>query len=159
LTDIASDHPSAELTTHLKNESSALRAFIVLLEKEQQALLLPDSDLLLTLAEEKTQVTHKLAELSSLRRRNLNLNTVNLDTTAWIEKNAPDCLAAWKEVRELATRAHQLNQTNGEVIQLKLRSNQKALTVLLGASESVAGLYGRDGQTNLPIAGRTLGSV
>jgi flagella synthesis protein FlgN len=159
LTDTPSDHLSAELTIHLKNESGVLRAFITLLEKEQQALLLPDSDLLLTLAEEKTQATHKLADLSNLRRRNLNLKADSLDTTAWIEKNAPESLSAWKEVRELATRAHQLNQTNGEVIQLKLRSNQKALTVLLGASENAAGLYGRDGQTNLPISGRTLGNV
>ena len=158
MTETASGQLSADLTFHLKNESSSLRAFISLLEKEQQALLTQDNELLLTLADEKNQATHKLIELSNLRRRSINLTAANTDTTAWIEKNAPGCLNAWKELRELAKQAHQLNQTNGEVIQLKLRSNQKALTVLLGANENAAGLYGRDGQPNLPVAGRTLGN-
>jgi len=158
LTGFASDRLSTDLTFHLNNEISSLRAFLLLLEKEQQALLTQDSELLLTLADEKNQATHKLIELSNLRRRSINLNAVNTDTTAWLEKNAPSCLSAWKEVRELAKQAHQFNQINGEVIQLKLRSNQKALTVLLGANENAAGLYGRDGQPNLPVAGRTLGS-
>ena len=154
----ASDQLSSDLTFHLNNEIGSLRAFIMLLEKEQQALLSQDNELLLTLAEEKNQATHKLIELSNLRRRSINLTAANTNTTDWIEKNAPGCISIWKEVRELAKQAHQFNQTNGEVIQLKLRSNQKALTVLLGANENAAGLYGRDGQPNLPVGGRTLGS-
>jgi flagella synthesis protein FlgN len=52
-----------------------------------------------------------------------------------------------------------LNQTNGELIQIKLRYNQQALGVLYGAVQSAAGLYGADGQPNLPSGSRTLGSV
>ena len=158
MTETAPDQLSADLTFHLNNERSSLRAFLLLLEKEQQALLTQDNELLLSLAEEKNQATHKLIELSNLRRRSINQRAADTDTTSWIEKNAPGCLNVWKEVRELAKQAHQFNQTNGEVIQLKLRSNQKALTVLLGANENAAGLYGRDGQPNLPVGGRTLGS-
>jgi flagella synthesis protein FlgN len=143
----------------LKNESDALRAFIALLENEQQALLTQDSEQLLTLAEAKTQAVNKLTELSNIRRRQMNINAESLDTVTWIQKNAPSCRGLWDEIREMASRAHHINQTNGEVVQLKLRSNQKALTVLLGTTQSAAGLYGRDGQPNLPVAGRMLGSV
>lgn len=155
-----SDNASAPITVdiapHLKNERDALRTFLTLLENEQQALLTQDSEQLLSLAEAKTQATHKLTELSRLRRQQL--NSATLDTTQWIQQNAPSCRDIWDEIRELAARAHQLNQINGEVIQLKLRSNQKALTALLGATQNAAGLYGKDGHPNLPIAGRTLGS-
>lgn len=150
---------ATDLPSHLKNERDFLRSFITLLEKEQQALLVQDSDQLLMLADAKNQAVNKLAELSNVRRQRMDLTTANSDTTAWVQKNAPLCLGVWEEVRELATRAHHLNQVNGEVIQLKLRSNQQALTVLLGANQNAAGLYGRDGQPSLPITGRTLGSV
>lgn len=156
MTDNASAPTTVDIAPHLKNERDALRAFQTLLENEQQALLTQDSEQLLSLAEAKTQATHKLAELSNLRRQYIGSTT--LDTTQWIQKNVPSCRDLWNEIRELAARAHQLNQINGEVIQLKLRSNQKALTALLGAAQNAAGLYGRDGHPNLPIAGRTLGS-
>ena len=159
MTDHSADYLTVELPSHLINERDALRSFITLLETEQQALLTQDSEQLLTLAEAKTRAVNKLAELSNIRQRQLNLGATNLDTTTWIQKNAPSCRDVWNEIRELATRAHRINQTNGEVIQLKLRSNHQALTVLLGATQNAAGLYGRDGQPSLPIAGRTLGSV
>lgn len=148
----------ANFSSRLNDERDALRAFVVLLEKEQQALLSQGIELLLPLAEAKTQSAHKLAEIANARRQFLNSNTQNLDTAAWILKHAPASRAVWDEVRELAARAHHLNKTNGEVIQLKLRSNQQALTALLGAAKSTAGLYGRDGQPSLPTSGRTLGS-
>jgi flagellar biosynthesis/type III secretory pathway chaperone len=52
-----------------------------------------------------------------------------------------------------------MNHTNGELIQIKMRYNTQALAVLVGATQHAAGLYGPDGQTNLPSTGRTLGSV
>jgi flagella synthesis protein FlgN len=158
LTHTISNQQTAHLLSHLKNEVEALRAFVILLETEQQTLLTQDSDHLIELAESKTQSASNIAELSNARHRLMNLQASDLDTTAWIEKNAPSCRGTWDEVRSLATRAHHINQTNGEVIQLKLRSNQKALTALLGASQNAAGLYGRDGQPNLPVSGRTLGN-
>ena len=155
------DHLAVNFSSHLTSERDALRAFITLLENEQQALLTQDSEQLLNLAEAKTQATNNLIALSNTRRRLINPNAENLDTSAWILKNAPSCHDIWNEIRELATRAHNLNKINGDVIQLKLRSNQQALTALLSASENIAGLYGRDGQPSMPIVGigRTLGSV
>jgi flagella synthesis protein FlgN len=77
----------------------------------------------------------------------------------WLQQNAPQALPLWQEARQLATHVHRLNQTNGELIQIKLRYNQQALGVLYGAAQSAAGLYGADGQPNLPSGSRTLGSV
>jgi flagella synthesis protein FlgN len=159
LTTPSSDFDKSSLASQLKVESEALRTFITLLEKEQLVLLSQDSEALLTLAEAKSQAALKLNEIANTRRRQLNLKASNSDMTNWVQKSAPDMRGAWDEILGLAARAHHLNQTNGEVIQLKLRSNQKALTVLLGAAQDAAGLYGRDGQPNLPISGRTLGNV
>lgn len=135
-----------------------MRAFVALLEKEQQCLLDQDSEALLSLAETKNQSANKLTEIANSRRRFLQTDAANPDTPAWLSQHAPSGLGVWEEIRALAARAHQLNQTNGEVIQLKLRSNQQALAALLGASKSAAGLYGRDGQPSLPVSGRILGS-
>jgi flagella synthesis protein FlgN len=147
------------LASQLKVENDALRTFITLLEREQQILLSQDSEALLSLAESKSNAAIKLTEIANTRRQQLNLTAANSDMTNWIQKFAPDVRVVWDEILELAARAHHLNQTNGEVIQLKLRSNQKALTVLLGAAQDAAGLYGRDGHPNLPVSGRTLGNV
>lgn len=144
----------------LKNERAALHAFVVLLEKEQQTLLDNDAEALLSLAELKNQSANKLNEIANQRRQLLMMPKEEVsDVAAWMQRYAPQDIASWEEVRQLAAQAYHLNQTNGEVIQLKLRSNQQALTVLLGAAQSTAGLYGRDGQPNLSATtGRTLGS-
>lgn len=159
MTNFSSEFLSTGLPSQLKNEGDALRAFITLLEGEQQALLTQDSEQLLNLAESKTQAANKLSELSNIRRQQLNLDLPEFNTTAWIKQHAPACSSAWNEIVELAKRAHHLNQVNGEVIQLRLRNNQKSLSVLLSAAQNAAGIYGRDGQPNLAISGRTLGNV
>lgn len=148
----------ADFSSQLTEERAALRAFVVLLEKEQQTLLNQSVEELQALAEAKTLSALKLTEMANARRNFIRSKAPDLDTSAWILKFAPSCRAIWNDIRELAAKAHQLNQTNGEVIQLKLRSNQQALSALLGAAKSAAGLYGRDGQPSLPTSGRTLGS-
>jgi len=148
----------AELLSKLNEERAALHAFVVLLEKEQEVLLSTDIDPLLTFADTKTKSAQKLAEMGVSRRQLMAPNPNKLDTSAWIKQYAPTCSSIWDDVRELAARAHHLNHTNGEVIQLKLRSNQQALNALLGAAQNTTALYGRDGQPSLPVSGRTLGS-
>lgn len=145
----------SELPSRLSSERDAMRAFVALLEKEQQSLLHQDAEQLLPIAEAKTAAANKLTELANARRQLMN----SADTGAWLAQHAPACNALWNEIRKLGAHAHQLNQTNGEVIQLKLRSNQQALTALLGAAKNAAGLYGRDGQPSIAVSGRTLGNV
>lgn len=135
-----------------------MREFVALLEKEQQTLLNQDAEKLLALAETKTAYANKLSLIINARRQFLATNGAVSDTAAWIAKHIPVAAPVWKELRELAARADHLNHTNGEVIQLRLRSNQQALNALMGAARSTSNLYGKDGQHSIAIGGRSLGS-
>lgn len=148
---------TAEFLSNLNDECAALRAFVVLLGDEQRTLLGQHAEELLPLAEAKIQLADKVAALAEARRHHLPEGT--RDTVEWLKRNAPQGLPVWHEARQLAAQAQRLNQTNGELIQIKLRYNQQALGALYGATQNAAGLYGADGQTNLPSASRTLGSV
>jgi flagella synthesis protein FlgN len=157
LTDAKTPTSTAEFLSNLNDECAALSAFVVLLEDEQNALLGQPSETLLQLAEAKTQLADKITALAEARKRFLPEAT--RDTVEWLKKNAPQGLPKWQEARQLAAQAHQINKTNGELIQIKLRYNQQALNALYGAAQSAAGLYGADGQTNPHNASRKLGSV
>ena len=148
---------SSDMLSKLKDECAKFRAFVVLLEDEQKVLLGQDPESLLPMAEAKSKLTEKLSALA--RERQEVLGTQTRDMQEWLKRHEPNGLPLWQEIRQLAMQAHSLNQTNGELIKIKLRYNQQALGVLYGAAQSAAGLYGPDGQTNLPSGGRTLGSV
>ena len=45
------------------------------------------------------------------------------DVEEWIKKHFPQGLPFWQEARQLASHVQRLNQTNGELIQIKLRYN------------------------------------
>lgn len=147
---------TTEFLSNLNDECAALRAFVVLLNDEQRTLLGQHTEELLSLAEAKIQLANKIAALSTARQKYLPPGT--RDTGEWLKQNVPQALPAWLEARQLAAHVQRLNQTNGELIQIKLRYNQQALGVLFSAAQSTAGLYGADGQPNQPSASRTLGS-
>ncbi|MBI5007604.1 MAG: flagellar protein FlgN [Nitrosomonadales bacterium] len=150
--------PSATVfLSNLNDECAALGAFVVLLEDEQRILLGQHSEALMQLAEAKIQLANKITTLSETRKHFLPEGT--RDIVEWLRTNAPQGLPKWHEARQLAAKAQRLNQTNGELIQIKLRYNQQALGVLYSAAQSAAGLYGANGQTSLPSASRPLGSV
>lgn len=147
-----------EFVTRLNAERNTVREFVALLEKEQQILLNQDAEKLLALAEAKTAFANKLSLIANARRQFLSAQGAASDTGAWITKHIPSAAPIWRELRELAARADHLNHTNGEVIQLRLRSNQQALNALMGAARSTSNLYGKDGQHSIAIGGRSLGS-
>ena len=157
MTNKPSSATATELLSNLNDECSTLRAFVVLLEDEQRILLGQHPEELLPLAEAKTQLANKVAALSAARQRLLPTDIKNMEQ--WLGKHVPQALRVWQEARQLATNVHRLNQTNGELIKIKLRYNQQALGVLYGAAQSTAGLYGANGQPNQPSGSRTLGSV
>lgn len=148
---------ATELLSSLNDECATLRVFVVLLEDEQRILLGTHSEELLPLAEAKTQLANKISTLTAARQHRMPQGIQ--DMAEWLKQNAPQALPVWQEARQLATHVQRLNQTNGELIQIKLRYNQQALGVLFSASQNTAGLYGADGQPNQPSASRTLGSV
>lgn len=157
MTSKPANNTTTEFLSNLNDECATLRAFVVLLEDEQRILLGQHIEELLPLAEAKIQLANKITALSAARQRHLPKG--NPDMPEWLKLNAPQVLPTWLEARQLAAHVQRLNQTNGELIQIKLRYNQQALGVLFGAAQSAAGLYGADGQPNQPSASRTLGSV
>jgi len=65
----------------------------------------------------------------------------------------------WQEISHIGGARHQLNHTNGELVQMKLRHISKRWQWLSKAVNR-ANLYGPDGQTSFsPGSGRSLGSV
>ena len=141
----------------LNNELVALRKFLALLTSEQQFLLNNDTESLLTLSEVKTQAANQLMEMANSRRKTLLISSTDT-MEAWLSKHAPNSQTVWKDIQKLAAEAQQLNSTNGELINARMRNNQQALSVLHNAAKSAAGVYGPDGQANISSSGRHLGS-
>jgi len=138
-----------------------LQSFISLLQREQGMLMENHTDRLTELSEQKSADALGLNELAETRRTLLSKSLSRLDAGAisgWLEAHDPQGLAVWQEIQSLAEHARQLNQTNGELIQMKLRRNQQLLTVLSNAVNK-ANLYGPNGQASFsPGSGRSLGS-
>jgi len=151
----------SQLLAALTAEYTALLNFVALLEREQGMLVENRTDRLLELSEQKSTDALSLNELAETRRSLLQkkIPAFSIATIhAWLAAHNPQGLAVWHEVLALAERAQQLNRTNGELIQMKLRHNQQSLAVLSNAVNK-ANLYGPDGQPSFsPGSGRSLGS-
>lgn len=155
-------HPhTSPLITALSAERAALQKFVGLLEHEQGLLVENKTDQLLDLSEQKSRDALELNKLSEARRALLkqHLPQLTIDgIRSWLDAHDQQGLAVWQEVLSLAERARLLNDANGQVIQMKLRNNQQALSVLVNAVNK-ANLYGPDGQPSFsPGSGRSLGS-
>lgn len=154
-------HPSlAQLLPVLTAEHTALLNFIVLLEQEQEILVENRTDQLLELSQQKSTDALRLNELTETRRSLLqkNIPQLSVDTIrAWLKTHSPNGLAIWLEVITLTKRAQRLNQTNNELLQMKLRHNQQSLVVLNNAVKKT-NLYGSNGQPSFSAGnGRSLG--
>jgi len=157
------DASSSPLQNLLLEEVAQLRDFLVLLEKEQQALIGGDVERLLPLAAEKNDLLRHLAQLGEARGKALlaaGLATDRQGMDSWLERHPePDgAKRAWQELLTLAGKAGALNQTNGKLIATRLANNQQALSTLMAAANQAA-LYGPDGQARPVGGGRSLGSV
>ena len=153
---------TADIALHLHTERDALKAFVTLLETEQKALIDGHTEQLFALADSKVLATQELSNLATARSDKLLAHGVKVEPgnmTAWLQANAKDSLPVWHDIQQLAEQSQQLNRINGVLIQTKLRNNQQALMALQNAAHGTTGLYGPDGQPNLPASGRTLGSV
>ena len=145
-----------DIKNRLTEERSALQAFIGLLEREQKILLSPDTEPLLDLSTEKSRAAESLTALVKKRPQYISAEPGKIE--AWLRSNAAIALNIWQDIQKLGLQAQQMNKTNGELIQVRMRYNQQAVQALLGASAQAAGLYDPKGKTNMPGSGRTLGS-
>jgi len=150
-----------QLLSALNAEHAALQGFVTLLEREQGMLLENLTDPLLELSEKKSNDAVVLNRLAEQRRALLlkylpQLSAESIRTC--LRAQCPQGLTIWEEIMALTERARRLNQTIGELIQMKLRRNQQLLTALSKAANK-ANLYGPNGQTSFsPGSGRSLGS-
>lgn len=139
----------AEFVVNLQLEQDAIKAFIEILEKEQNALVQGNIENLDYLASQKTQIIKKLADLGDKRDQYLAGQGLSLDTECGNNQLlSEDTLinTIWTELLQLAKTAKQLNQTNGTIISTRLQQSQQALAVLKSAAGNVS-LYGPQGQT------------
>lgn len=150
-----------KLLAAMSAERDALRGFVGLLEREQNALVENQTDHLLKLSEQKSTSALALAELIETRHALLKNCLTEISTESiqtWLQMYNRHGLVLWLEICALAEHARQLNQNSGELIKMKLRHNQQLLTALGGAANK-SGLYGRDGQPRFaPDSSRSLGN-
>ncbi|MGA8864770.1 MAG: flagellar protein FlgN [Gallionella sp.] len=152
---------ASSLLAALNAEQLSLLNFVTLLEREQEMLIANQSDQLHELSDQKTTASLVLNELSEKRRALLQECVPQLDAEsvrAWLKMQCAAGAPVWQQIIALAKRSKQLNNTNGELIQMKLRHNQQSLAALFNAAKK-ANLYGPNGRPAVsPGSGRSLGN-
>lgn len=155
--------PTTAFQQTLDAEAKAVQQFIGLLQLEQTALSTGKTDELPALIEKKAGLAARLNALAAQRNQSLAEQGFAADLVgveSWCaknpqEKNVPD---AWQQILSLASEARELNRLNGELIQMRMQYNAKALEALQGGKDSFD-LYGPDGQSKSPSKRRISDAV
>ena len=151
------DLTGAEFAASLRLERDAVKTFVEILQKEQNALIQGGGEDLDFLASNKAQMVKQLADFGELRNRYLESRGLARDSKgmdAWLAENSASKTSAersgtsstvWSDLLRLARIAQQLNQTNGAIIETRLQNYQRAFAALQGAA-GITALYGPKGQ-------------
>lgn len=149
--------PADPLTDLLDRELSDLRRFCALLEEERKVLTGAQADRLADIAKEKASLVAQLNQCEMQRDALLikgGFMKGRPGMEAWLASQASPKTehSRWNELLKLARLARDDNETNGRLINILLKQNQEALSVLLsGGAESI---YGADGQQRSPATGK-----
>ncbi len=135
----------------LQEEVAEIQRFTDLLKLEQAALSSGNTDELLEFANKKDESAARINHLAEQRNALLAAQGFAPDRPgieAWCAQNPKETSAttAWGTILTLAREAKELNRLNGELIQLRLQFNSKALEALRGG-QTALDLYGPDGQS------------
>ena len=135
----------------LQEEVAEIQHFTDLLKLEQAALSNGNTDELLEFADKKDKSAARINHLAEQRNALLSAQGLPPDRPgieAWCAQNPKETSAttAWGAILTLAHEARELNRLNGELIELRLQFNSKALEALRGR-EATLDLYGPDGQS------------
>lgn len=150
------------LSELLVRELSDLRRFCALIEEERNVLTGAQADRLPDIATKKSSLAGQLSQLETQRDALLTKGgwpKGRSGVEAWLASHPnADVKRQWNELLKLASQARDGNETNGRLINLLLKQNQDALSVLVsGGTESI---YGSDGQQRSLAAGkRSFGAV
>ncbi|MFN3985960.1 MAG: flagella synthesis protein FlgN [Rhodocyclaceae bacterium] len=141
-------------------ERALMARFLGLLDQEEALLIAGDTDALLPLAKEKSEVYQLLQRHYDSRALLLGrLGLTNSgDAIRELCADMPDTLVRWNEVLELAAQAKTRNELNGKLIVERMHDNQAALSVLLTAADQPQ-LYDAEGSARPTGGGRMLGSA
>lgn len=144
--------PTPTLKALLEGETALMARFIALLEREQTALKVGDTEVLEGLGAEKVALVGELNQVGEARNRLLSAAGLGQDRVgveAWMARNPKDFAVQqlWSRLKSSVVEAKELNLLNGKLIALRLQHNQQALGALLSSSTSPQNnLYGPDGQ-------------
>jgi flagella synthesis protein FlgN len=151
------------LSELLVTELTELKRFCALLDEERNALTGAQADRLPDIATEKSTLAARLNQLEAQRDSLLAASgfphgRAGIDAWLATRPKADAERGRWNELLKLALQARDGNETNGRLINILLKQNQEALSVLLsGGTESI---YGADGQQrNLAAGKRSFGAV
>jgi flagellar biosynthesis/type III secretory pathway chaperone len=151
------------LSELLVRELSDLKRFCTLLAEERKVLIGAEADRLADIAKEKSSLAAQLSQVEAMRDALLlkdGFPRGRSGTDAWlaVQPNADVDQHRWNEVLKLAAQARDENETNGRLINLLLKQNREALSLLLsGGADSI---YGTDGQhRSLADGKRSFGKV
>jgi flagellar biosynthesis protein FlgN len=155
-----SQNDRLQLAQLIDMEVGQLRLFLTLLEREEAFLVAGETDALLALTTEKTELYRTLQRLHDARAMLLGrLRCENTDSAIRaLLQDMPDTLAQWDEILRLATAARDRNALNGKLIIERMQHNQGALSILLSASDHTQ-LYDAAGHARTTGGGRILGSA
>ena len=135
----------------LAEEKTLLQQFVDVLKREQSALSGGRIDELPDYTEQKAQLVAGLNRLAEQRRTFLSSHQLSNDKAGverWCASHPEQKHAAghWADILLLASEARELNRLNGELIQLRMQHNTRALEALQGGKDALD-LYGPDGQS------------
>ncbi|MDR2925159.1 MAG: flagellar protein FlgN [Azoarcus sp.] len=144
----------------LEAESSQLKKFIDLLEREEAILVSGNTDALLPITKEKDERYRQLQQLHDDRSMLASRYRRGRGDTAMrsLFADMPKALARWDEVLSLAAHAKERNHVNGQLITRHMQHNQAALSVLLSAADHPQ-FYDAGGHSRPSGGGRMLGSA
>jgi flagellar biosynthesis protein FlgN len=147
----------------LDAEGKAIQQFVGLLQLEQVALSTGKIEDLPAFIDKKAELAARLNALATQRNHSLAEQGFAADRAgveSWCAKNPQERSVdnAWQRILSLANEARELNRLNGELIQIRMQYNAKALEALQGGKNSFD-LYGPDGQSTAPIKRRISDAV
>lgn len=150
--------PRPSLLETLRAEREATSRFVDLLRREQQVLTGGSVDELEMLTPQKVRLANELAAYVRTRRERLLALGHTPDgpgMRAWAAGgDQPETASLWESLHALAGQAKALNETNGALIDMRVRHCERSLAALNEASGRSA-LYGRRGETVMAPPVRT----
>ena len=144
----------------VENELAVLERFEKLLQREQALLVSGDTEALIALTPQKTELQQQLQRQHDQLVQLLGHEriAINADAVRSFCQGLPETGARWERILELGAEVQALNELNGKLILERMQNNQAALTALLSAAGQPA-LYDAEGAARPTGRGRHLGSA